>query len=129
MRKLPHAAARARARIAAADAGHAGRYRTAAVAAGAIPGSGPAFDAMDLGTCFWTGGNGRVRTLHWIHSTLAAAIGAGRIQRNELAGPADFPEPFLERLATHDHSIRVPRARDARRARRNVPAAAHTPRF
>src|SRR5262249_19133048 len=113
VRSLPHAAARARARVASADARYAGRQRTAPFAAGAIPGSRAPLDAMDLGTGFWTCGNRRVRALHRIHSTLADTIGAGRIQRNELAGPADFPEPFLERMATHDHSIRVPRARDA----------------
>src|SRR5690349_4738214 len=102
MRNMPHAAARSRARIAPVDAGDAGRHGGPALAAGAIPGESAPLHAMDLGAGFWTGGNGRVRALHRIHSTLADTIGAGRLQRNEFAGPADFPEPFLERMATHD---------------------------
>src|SRR5204863_8213276 len=122
-------AARARARIAPADARDAGRHRTAAVAPGAIPGSGAALHAMGLGIGFWTGGNRRVCTLHRLHSTLAAALGAGRIQRNELAGPADFPEPFLERMATHGHSSLDSRAGHTRRPGRDVPASAPPPRL
>src|SRR5689334_9636196 len=78
---------------------------------------------MDLGAGFWIGGNRRVRALHRVYSTLAATVGAGRVQRNESAGPADFPEPLLERMATHDHITRDSCAGDARRTWRDVPAA------
>src|SRR5260370_41069237 len=60
MRRLPHAAAGAGARIAAVDPGNAGRRRTAAFAAGAFSGAGPQSDAMDLGVWFRTGGRGRL---------------------------------------------------------------------
>src|SRR5467141_5396172 len=61
MRRLPHAAASAGARIAAVDTRDAGRRRTATLAAGAIPGARPQVDAMVLGSGFWTGSDGRLR--------------------------------------------------------------------
>src|SRR5579864_58909 len=101
MREMPHTAASPGARVAAADAGDAGRCRTAAVALGAIPGDRAALDAMDLGPGFWIGGNGRVCALYRIRSALAAAIGAGGIRRIEPAEPADFSGRLLERMAVH----------------------------
>src|ERR1700746_2482058 len=60
MGELPPPAAGARARITAADPGDVRGQRTAAVAAGAIPGGSAALHAMDLGTGVWVGGNRRV---------------------------------------------------------------------
>src|SRR5438270_7160143 len=75
VRYLRHAAARAGARVAPADARDAGRHGTAAVAACPVPGKSASLDAMDLGPGVWTGGNRRVRALHGIHRALAAAAG------------------------------------------------------
>src|SRR5215813_9806239 len=55
VRGLLHAAARAGARIAAADTRDARIRRTAAFAAGAISGTCAAVDAMDLGPGIWVG--------------------------------------------------------------------------
>src|SRR5260370_5043230 len=106
MRRLPHAAASAGARIAAVAPGNAGRRRTAAFAAGAISGAGPQIDAMDLGSGFRTGGDGNLRTLYRIYPAVAAAIGTSRIRRIEPAGPADFSGRLLERMAIPDHTPR-----------------------
>src|SRR5215472_18433914 len=107
VRELPHPAAGARARIAAADPGDVRGQRTAAVAAGAVPGGGAALHAMDLGTGVWIGGNWRLCAVYDIHRTLAGAIARGGLQRDESAGPADFPEPLLERMAIRDHTSGV----------------------
>src|ERR1700674_1442005 len=74
MRRVPHAAAGAGARIALADAGDAGRRRTAAFAAGAISGTCPQVNAVDMGPGVQTGGDGRLRTLYGIYPALAGAI-------------------------------------------------------
>src|SRR6266849_6131414 len=102
MRHVPYAAASAGARIAAADTRDAGRGRTATLEAGAISGTGPQVDAMDLGAGIWTGGDGSLRTLYGIYPALAAAIGAGGIRRIESAGAADFSGCNVERMAIHD---------------------------
>src|SRR6266487_5921739 len=75
MRRVPDAAAGAGAGIAAADAGDAGRRRALAVAAGAIPGTSTAVDAMDLGPRVWTGSDRRLCALHHIYPAVAATTG------------------------------------------------------
>src|SRR5258707_490697 len=129
MRDLPHAAARAGARIALVDAGDARGKRAAAVASGAVSGKGAALDAMDLGPGIWTCGNGSVRALHHLHSALAAATRTGGVRRIEPAEPIDFPELLLERMAIHDHTSGDIGAGDRGRVGRDVPAAAHPPRI
>src|SRR2546421_6864609 len=79
MRHVPHAAAGAGARIAAADTRDAGRRRTATLAAGAISGTCPQVDAMDLGIGFWTGGHGRLPALYGVYPNLAETTGTSRI--------------------------------------------------
>src|SRR5215467_8228314 len=101
VRQMPHAAARAGARIPAADASDVRRQRAAAVAPGAISGESAALNAMDLGPGVWIGSNGDIRAVYGIRSALAAAIGAGRIRRIEPAQPADFSGRLLERMAVH----------------------------
>src|SRR6266480_5728912 len=90
MRHLPHAAPRHGTGIAAANAGDAGRRRTAALAAGSISGACAQVYAMDLGRGFRTGGDGSLRTLYGIYPALAAATGTSGIRRIEPAGPANF---------------------------------------
>src|SRR5712691_5611025 len=106
MRRVPHAAAGAGARIAAADASDAGRRRATSFAAGAISGTGPQVDAVDLGISFRTGGDGNLRTLYGIYPDLAAAIGKRGIRRIEPAGLADFSGRNMERMAIHDDTPR-----------------------
>src|SRR5713101_4150858 len=67
MRRVPDVAAGAGARIAAADARDAGRRRTAALEAGAIPGTGPQIHAMDLGARVWAGSDGSLRVLYGVY--------------------------------------------------------------
>src|SRR5713226_2415727 len=72
MRRVPDAAAGAGTRIAAVDAGDAGRRRATALAAGAVSGTGPQVHAMDLGSGVWTGGDGSLRALYRVYRALAA---------------------------------------------------------
>src|SRR5215472_200855 len=127
VRGLPHAAARAGARIAAADTRDARIRRTAAFAAGAISGTCAAVDAMDLGPGIWVGSHRRLRPVCGIHRALADTIGAGGIRRNEPAEPADFPELILERMAIDDHTSGNTSHGDAGRTGIDVPAAANPP--
>src|SRR5260370_12358078 len=99
MRRLPYAAEGAGARIAAADTCDAGRRRTATLAASAISGARPQVDAMDLGSGFWTGSDGRLRALYNIYPTLGAATGRSRIRGVEPAKPDDFSGRNVERMA------------------------------
>src|SRR5207253_688318 len=64
VRCVPHTAAGAGERIAAADTSDAGRRRTATLAAGAISGTRPEIHAVDLGSDFRPGGNGSLRALY-----------------------------------------------------------------
>src|SRR6185369_17652506 len=64
LRSVPHAAARAGARIAAADARHAGRRGALARAADAISGAGAPVDAMDLGNRVRLSSDGYIRALY-----------------------------------------------------------------
>src|SRR5882762_7000262 len=107
MRRLPHIAARAGARIAAADACDAGGRRTLAFAAGAISGTGAALHAMDLGIGFRPGGDGSLRTLYGIYPALADAIGTGRLRRIKFARTADFSGRNVERMAIRDDTPQV----------------------
>src|SRR5260370_30618154 len=106
MRHMPHAAEGAGARIAAADTRHAGRRRTATLAAGAISGTGDTVDAVDLGIGFRTSGDGSLRTLYGIYPAVAATTGAGGIRGLEPAGPADFSGCNVERMAIHNDTSR-----------------------
>src|SRR3989442_12971729 len=101
MRRVPHAAAGAGARIAAADARDAGRRRTTSFAARAIPGTGPQVDAMDLGIGFRTASYRRLRTLYGIYPTLGATTGTNGIRRIKSAGLADFLRCHAERRGIH----------------------------
>src|SRR5580693_9446785 len=83
LQPVPDAASRDGARIAVADAGHAGGRRSAAVAAGAISGADSPVDAMDLGSSVRPGGDGSVRAVYRLHRALGAAIGAGGIWEHE----------------------------------------------
>src|SRR5260370_33745516 len=78
MRRVPDATAGTGARIAAADAGDAGRRRTTPRAARAITREGAAVDAMGLGRGVWAGSYGGLRTPYDIYPALAAATGTGR---------------------------------------------------
>src|SRR6266700_2261753 len=106
MRRVPDAAAGAGTGIAAADAGDAGRRRALAVAAGAIPGTSTAVDAMDLGPGVWTGSDRRLRTLYRLYPAVAATTGTGGIWRVKPARAADFSRGDVERVAIHDHTPR-----------------------
>src|SRR5258708_10120742 len=106
MRRVPDAAAGRGGRIAAADAGDAGRRRTTSRAARAITRKGAAVDAVDLGLGVWPGGDGRLRTLYDIYPAVAAAAGTSRIRRIEPAGLADFSGRNVERMAIHDDTPR-----------------------
>src|SRR5712692_2268266 len=106
MRQLPHAAAGAGARIAAADTRDAGRRRTATLEAGAISGTGATVDAVDLGIGFRTGGDGSLRALYGIYPAVAAATGTSGIRGVKPAGPADFSGRNVERMAIHDDTPR-----------------------
>src|SRR5260370_28806998 len=125
MRRVPDVAAGAGARIAAADARDAGRRRTAALAAGAIPGTGPQVHAMDLGSGFRTGGDRSLRALYGIYLPLAAATGKSGIRRIEPAGLADFSGRNVERMAIHDHTPRGAGDGDAGGTGGDVLSAAH----
>ena len=72
---MPHLAASSRSRIAFADARHARRRRTAAVAAGGISGARSEIVRLDLGRGIGLGGDWRLRSLHGLCRTFAAAIG------------------------------------------------------
>src|SRR5712692_3420425 len=100
----PHAGAGAR--IAAADARDAGRRRTAALEAGAIPGTGPQIHAMDLGARVWAGSDGSLRVLYGVYRALAAATGSGGIRGHEPAWPSDFSGHNVEGMAIHDDTPR-----------------------
>src|SRR5438309_653147 len=106
MRHLPHVAAGAGARIAAADSRNARRRRAIALATGAILGTGAQVDAMDLGTSFRAGGDGSLRTLHDICRALGAETGGSGIRGVEPAELADLSGRNVERMAIHDHTPR-----------------------
>src|SRR6266571_2431450 len=106
MRRVPDAAAGAGTGIAAADAGDAGRRRAVAVAAGSIPGTSTAVNAMDLGPRVWTGSDRRLRTLYRLYPAVAATTGTGGIWRVKPARAADFSGGNVERVAIHDHTPR-----------------------
>src|SRR6266487_3793380 len=106
MRRVPDAAAGAGTGIAAADAGDAGRRRAVAVAAGSIPGTSTAVNAMDLGPRVWTGSDRRLRTLYRLYPAVAATTGTGGIWRVKPARAADFSRGDVERVAIHDHTPR-----------------------
>src|SRR5713226_1348580 len=129
MRLLPHAAPRHGTGIAAADARDAGRRRTASLAAGAISGTRAQVDAMDLGSGFWTGSDGRVRVLYGVYRALAEATGNGGIRGHEPAGVADFSGHHVERMAIHDHAPRSAGDGDAGGIGSNVLPAANPARF
>src|SRR3989440_11014496 len=129
MPHLPHTAPRHGTGIAAADAGDAGRGRTAAFAAGAISGTRAQVDAMDLGSGFRTGGDGSLRALYGIYPALAAATGTSGIRRVEPAGPADFSGRNVERMAIHDDTPRGAGDGDAGGTGSNVLPAADPARF
>src|SRR2546421_4681512 len=129
MRHVPHTAPRHREGIAAADAGDAGRRRTAAFAAGAISRTRAQVDAMDLGSGFRTGGDGSLRALYGIYPALATANGTSGIRRVEPVGPADFLRRHVERVAIHDDTPRGAGGGDARRTGENVLPAADPARF
>src|SRR2546421_6982567 len=102
MRHVPHTAPRHRAGIATADAGDAGRRRTAAFAAGAISRTRAQVDAMDLGSGFRTGGDGSLRALYGIYPALAAATGTSGVRRGAPAGPAGFLGGNVGKVAIPD---------------------------
>src|SRR5205807_10052763 len=129
MRDLPHAAAGAGARIAAADSRDAGRRRATTFAAGAISGAGPQVDAMDLGISFRAGGDGSLRALHDICRALGAETGGGGIRGVEPAELADLSGRNVERMAIHDHTPRGAGNGDASGTGSDVLPPADTARF
>src|SRR6266567_3114426 len=106
MRRVPDAAAGAGAGIAATNAGDAGRRRAFAVAAGSIPRTSTAVDAMDLGPGVWTGSDRRLRTLYGLYPAVVATTGTGGIWRVNPARAADCSRGAVERVAIHDHTPR-----------------------
>src|SRR5438477_10012726 len=129
MRDLPHAAAGAGARIAAADSRDAGRRGANGLAARAIPGAGAQVDALDLGISFRAGGDGSLRALYRICPALGNATGASRIRGVEPAELADLSGRNVERMAIHDHTPRSAGDGDARGTGSNALPAAVPARF
>src|SRR6266550_1464566 len=124
LRRVPHTAAGAGERIAAADTSDAGRRRTATLAAGAISGTRPEIHAVDLGSDFRPGGYGSLRTLYDLYPALAGSAGTSGIRWFEPAGLADFSGRNVERMAIHDDPPRSAGNGDAGGTGSNVVPAA-----
>src|SRR6266581_3355958 len=129
LRRVPHTAAGARERIAAADTSDAGRRRTATLAADTISGTRPEIHAVDLGSDFRLSGNGSLRTLYDLYPALAASAGTSGIRWFEPAGLVDFSGRNVERMAIHDDTPRGAGDGDARGTGSNALPAADPARF
>src|ERR1700692_2708379 len=99
VRGVPHAAARAGARIAAADAGDAGGRGGAAGTAGALPTAGTQVHAMDLDDRAGSGGYRSLCAVYRIRGAVADATGTSGIWRVESFEFVDFSRRLLERMA------------------------------
>src|ERR1700676_937712 len=112
MRGVPHAAARAGARIAAAytrdDRGRGGP----AGAAGPLSRTGAQVHAMDMDDSAWSGGHRSLCAVHPVRGALADATGASRFWRFQSFEFADFSRRLLERMAIDDHFVGGARAGD-----------------
>src|SRR5579864_1022087 len=110
VRGVPYAAARAGARIAAADAGDAGGRGGAAGTAGPLSRTGAQVHAMDLDDSAGVGGYGSLCAVYRIRGTVADATGTSGIWRVESFEFADFSRRLLERMAIDDHFVGGARA-------------------
>src|ERR1700682_3413777 len=112
MRSVPHAAARAGARIAAAyardDRGRGG----AAGAAGALSRERSQVHAMDLDHSAGFGGHRNLCAVHPVRGALAAATGTSGFWWVQSLEFADFSRRLLERMAIDDHFVGGARAGD-----------------
>src|SRR5258708_22351236 len=82
---------------------------------------------MDLGSGFWTGGDGRLRALYNIYPTLGAATGRSRIRGVEPAKPDDFSGRNVERMAIDADTPRGAGDGDAGGSEGEASSAAHPP--
>src|SRR5260370_2652328 len=110
VRRMPHAAARAGARIAAAHARDARGRGGASGEAGAVSRAGAQVHALDLGRCVWFGGHRSLCAVRLARGAVAAGTGKVLVWRLQSFEFADFSRRLLERMATDDHFVGGARA-------------------
>src|SRR6266852_6595086 len=110
MRRMPHAAARAGARIAAAHARDARGRGGASGEAGAVSRAGAQVHALDLDFSLWFGGHRSLCAVRLVRGAVAAGTGKSRFWRLQSFEFADFSRRLLERMATDDRFVGGARA-------------------